>query len=123
MEGQQRADDTSADFSETGHVVTGVPNEVFEGGLLARKTARKLLKAPNVDQEDCEHTRIMCEGAFRSMRDSYLVDCREQTHRCNRLRDLLEECQQACVAAGARCKPKPAPASVWQKFAEFKGNW
>ncbi|OLQ10829.1 hypothetical protein AK812_SmicGene5419 [Symbiodinium microadriaticum] len=36
--------------------------------------------------------------------NSFLVDCREQTHRCNRLRDLMEECQSACEAAFARCR-------------------
>eukprot|EP00435_Cladocopium_sp_Y103_P034269 s643_g8.t2 len=75
-------------------VVTGVPLEVFAEGLQARKAARRLVKAEETDEERCKHTKMLCEGAFRSMRDCYLADCREQTQRCNRLRDLMDECQR-----------------------------
>ncbi|CAE7299841.1 unnamed protein product, partial [Symbiodinium pilosum] len=111
------------EFSEEGLVVAGVPLEVFEEGLKARRSARKLLKAKEVDVESCQVTRVMCEGAFKSMRNSFLVDCREQTHRCNRLRDLMDECQTACEAAFARCRTKPPPAAVWQKVQELRGQW
>ncbi|CAE7250461.1 unnamed protein product [Symbiodinium sp. CCMP2592] len=111
------------DFSEEGFVVAGVPLEVFEEGLKARRSARRLLKAKEIDAESCQATRVMCEGAFKSMRNSFLVDCREQTHRCNRLRDLMEECQSACEAAFARCRTKPPPAAVWQKVQELRGQW
>mmetsp|Transcript_15957 Transcript_15957/g.35140 ORF Transcript_15957/g.35140 Transcript_15957/m.35140 type:complete len:114 (+) Transcript_15957:30-371(+) len=112
-----------ADFEPEEGVVTGVPLEVFAEGLQARKAARRLVKADEADEERCKHTKMLCEGAFRNMRDSYLADCREQTQRCNRLRDLMDECQMACEAVFAKCRKKPAPASLWQKIAEMRGQW
>ena len=38
--------------------------------------------------------------------NSFLVDCREQTHRCNRLRDLMEECQPLGHAAKNGVAPR-----------------
>ncbi|CAE7227641.1 unnamed protein product, partial [Symbiodinium sp. CCMP2456] len=59
----------------------------------------------------------------RCVGNSFLVDCREQTHRCNRLRDLMEECQSACEAAFARCRTKPPPAAVWQSLGPVLFRW
>ncbi|CAJ1354310.1 unnamed protein product [Effrenium voratum] len=104
-------------------IVAGVPLELFAEGLQARKAARKLVKDSDVDAERCQHTRVLCEGAYRKMRDCYLADCREQTQRCNRLRDLMDECQIACEAAFSKCRTKPAPASMWQKIEQMRGRW
>ncbi|CAK9009593.1 unnamed protein product [Durusdinium trenchii] len=111
-----------ADLEPEDGVVTGVPLEIFAEGLRARTDARRLVKA-EASEERCEYTKMLCEGAFRSMRDCYLMDCREQTKRCNRLRDLMDETQIACEAAFAKCRKKPAPASMWQKIAELRGQW
>eukprot|EP00930_Biecheleria_cincta_P053507 TRINITY_DN39026_c0_g1_i1.p2 TRINITY_DN39026_c0_g1~~TRINITY_DN39026_c0_g1_i1.p2 ORF type:complete len:116 (+),score=22.40 TRINITY_DN39026_c0_g1_i1:36-383(+) len=111
------------EFPSGSHVVSGVPTEVFEEGLQARRRARQLVRAADIEHEECDRVRIMCEGSFRNMRDSYLMDCREQTHRCNRLRDLIEECQEACKAAGHRCTKTPKPAALWHKVEEMRGRW
>ena len=42
---------------------------------------------------------LVLGGTSQSRGNSFLVDCREQTHRCNRLRDLLEECQPLGVSS------------------------
>eukprot|EP00933_Yihiella_yeosuensis_P021844 TRINITY_DN17244_c0_g1_i1.p1 TRINITY_DN17244_c0_g1~~TRINITY_DN17244_c0_g1_i1.p1 ORF type:complete len:138 (-),score=20.53 TRINITY_DN17244_c0_g1_i1:171-539(-) len=108
----------NGDFPLDGYVSAGVPLSIFEEGLQARKRSRQILKAKEVDEKTCEETRIICEGSFRKMRDAFVVDCHNtlKNHRCNRLRDLLEECQETCEAAFRKCKAKAPPASIWQKF-------
>mmetsp|Transcript_79042 Transcript_79042/g.218782 ORF Transcript_79042/g.218782 Transcript_79042/m.218782 type:complete len:119 (+) Transcript_79042:64-420(+) len=103
-------------------VVEAVPMEVFAEGLRARRSARQLLRSAGAAGEalpeaDCREVRARCEGAFRTMRDAYLSDCREQTRRCNRLRDLLEECQTSCEAALQRCRVQPPPGTLWERLA------
>ncbi|CAK0858644.1 unnamed protein product [Prorocentrum cordatum] len=59
-----------------------------------------------------EDARALCESGFRSMRDAYMTDCREQTKRCNRLRDLMAECQDLCEEAFRRCSPPPVEGGL-----------
>mmetsp|Transcript_38375 Transcript_38375/g.114643 ORF Transcript_38375/g.114643 Transcript_38375/m.114643 type:complete len:115 (-) Transcript_38375:132-476(-) len=106
-----------ADAAE-GEVVVGVPLEVFAEGLQARHCARQLVASSLQPTEaTCVEARSLCQNAFRTMRDAYLADCREQTRRCNRLRDLLGECQDLCEAAGQRCRARPQPAMLWGRLA------
>mmetsp|Transcript_55404 Transcript_55404/g.171659 ORF Transcript_55404/g.171659 Transcript_55404/m.171659 type:complete len:114 (+) Transcript_55404:108-449(+) len=105
------------DNGADGEVVVGVPLEVFGQGLEARQRARKMTAGSVQPAEAaCNEVRSTCENAFRAMRDAYLADCREQTRRCNRLRDLLGEVQDACEAAGQRCRARPQPP-LWQRLA------
>eukprot|EP00403_Amphidinium_massartii_P041546 CAMPEP_0178437620 /NCGR_PEP_ID=MMETSP0689_2-20121128/35108_1 /TAXON_ID=160604 /ORGANISM="Amphidinium massartii, Strain CS-259" /LENGTH=103 /DNA_ID=CAMNT_0020059871 /DNA_START=36 /DNA_END=344 /DNA_ORIENTATION=- len=90
---------------EGGEVVKTVPLEIFKEGLEARRYNERLLRqSARPPQEECDTARALCEHSFRTMRDAYLVDCRESSKSCNRLRDLIGEVQIACESATKRCE-------------------
>eukprot|EP00747_Dinoflagellata_sp_TGD_P163814 gnl/TRDRNA2_/TRDRNA2_182917_c0_seq1.p2 gnl/TRDRNA2_/TRDRNA2_182917_c0~~gnl/TRDRNA2_/TRDRNA2_182917_c0_seq1.p2 ORF type:complete len:144 (-),score=18.67 gnl/TRDRNA2_/TRDRNA2_182917_c0_seq1:14-409(-) len=107
-------DDDGIVFVE-GEVQTDIPLEVFAEGLQARKVARALVRAKEEPtRSQCEEVKMSCENGFRTLRDAYLNGCMKQTHRCNRLRDLLGECQIQCEAAEKRCMPRPPSSTLFQ---------
>ncbi|CAE8677181.1 unnamed protein product [Polarella glacialis] len=122
LEAAQAQVEPDYDYSE-GHVVTGVPLELFAEGLQARRGARQLMRLEDseVTPAICSQNKILCEGSFRNMRDCYMMDCRTQTKSCNRLRDLIEECQISCEAAFHRCAPRNEPSALWKKV--LPGRW
>merc|ERR1712194_325891 len=89
--------------------------EVFQEGIQAKKLAAKVMRQPQPSKEDCAASRVHCEDAFRTMRDCYMMDCREQTRSCNRLRDLLTDVQLGCEDSFKRCrKDRQSPGALWQ---------
>ncbi|CAK0858645.1 unnamed protein product [Prorocentrum cordatum] len=79
---------------------------------LPRAPGGQLLEQAAAEAGACKDARALCESGFRSMRDAYMTDCREQTKRCNRLRDLMAECQDLCEEAFRRCSPPPVEGGL-----------
>mmetsp|Transcript_421 Transcript_421/g.600 ORF Transcript_421/g.600 Transcript_421/m.600 type:complete len:108 (-) Transcript_421:257-580(-) len=101
-------------MSEVHHAV---PIEVFADGLEARKVATPVAKKKKPEELECSQAAASCEKAFRSMRDAYVLDCREQaifSHRCSRLSDLINEVQDVCEVSYKRCKGHATEGTFWQ---------